>query len=394
MPGKPKPQFSYFVSHGNVSVTSRSPIWQQPLPVNRSLSPAAGDRPPSYGDYFTAVRTFLENTGGEFVSHAIQERSEPETKPVKIRRIRVNLEKHGEFYHPAHLQVLTGHQEISFVLNVAVSETGIRHIMDEYRCLQKLNSEFDHSFLPRVYGIGEVTAAGNRRIRMFLGQWFEDYHEFHLTRSSSDNKSRIAVWLPRNNRFFLSLEQSRELYRQAARILAYYYDVETFLHISAWHHAAGDFIVRVNAAGLDVKLITVRRYTPLLTNVESLENTESPELILQALLIFFLKLSIRTRLDRLDGVGDMVWAEPASVGPTLAGFAEGLALKPPVRALPDTIERCFRYYLSVCSRQDLYDLIDAVAKSYHPDTAEHRLLRRNIDEHVETLSGAISTLCR
>jgi hypothetical protein len=337
-----------------------------------------------------AVRTFLENTGGELISRALRERSGPETKPVPIRSIRVNLEKHGEFYHPAHLQVLTEHQEISFVLNVAVSETGIRHIMDEYLCLQKLNSEFDHSFLPRVYGIGEVTAAGNRRISMFLGQWFEDYHEFHLTRSLSDDKNQIAVWHPRNNRFFLSLEQSRELYRQVAGILAYYYDVETFLHISAWHHAAGDFIVRVDAAGLDVKLITVRRYTPLLTDLESLESTgRSPELILQALLIFFLNLSIRTRLDRLDGVGHMVWADPATVGPTLAGFAEGLALKPPVRGLPDSIERCFRYYLSVCTREDLYDLINAVTKVYNPDTAEHRLLRRNIDEHVETLSGAI-----
>jgi len=105
-------------------------------------------------------------------------------------------------------------------------------------------------------------------------------------------------------------------------------------------------------------------------------------------------LSIHTRLDRLDGVGDMVWAEPAIVGPTLAGFVQGLALKPPVRALPATIERCFRYYLSMCTRRDLYDLIDAVAKIYHPDTAEHRLFHRNIDEHVETLSSAISTLCR
>jgi hypothetical protein len=388
--GPGKPQFSYFVSLGNVSVTRRSPIWQHPLPLDRSLSTAGGDPTLSYGEYFTAVRAFLENTGCELISRAIGEHIVPEMKPVQIRKIRIGLEKHGEFYHPAHLQVLTQRRKISFVLNVAVSETGIRHIRDEYHYLQKLNNEFIHSFLPRVYGIGEITSAGNRKISMFLGQWFEDYHEFHLTRNPSNDSSQIAVWHPRKNRYFLSFEQSQELYRQVARILAYYYNAETFSQIFPWHHAAGDFIIRVENARLDAKLITVRRYTSLLTNLQTLQSqAESPELILQALLIFFLSLSIRTRLDRLDGVGDIVWADPAVVWPTLTGFMEGLALQPPVPLLPDTIERCFRYYLSVCTRQDLADLVNAVVNVYDPDTPEYSVLKQRTPEHVESLSGAI-----
>ena len=388
MPGKP--QFSYFVSHGNVSVTRRSPIWEHPLPLDRSLSTAGGDLTLSYGEYFETVRAFLENTGCELISRTIGERIGPEMKPVQIRKIRIGLEKHGEFYHPARLQVLTERGKISFVLNVAVSDTGIRHIRDEYQYLQKLNNEFIHSFLPQVYGIGEITSADNRKISMFLGQWFENYHEFHLTRSPWDDSNQIAVWHPRHNRFFLSFDQSQELYRQVARILAYYYNVETFSQIFPWHHAAGDFIIKIDNAGLDAKLITVRRYTPLLTNRQALESTAgSPELILQALLIFFLSLSIRTRLDRLDGVGDIVWADPSVVGPTLTGFMEGLALKPPVQILPDTIERCFRYYLSACTRQDLYDLVTAVINVYDPDTPGHSVLKQNVPEHVETLSGVI-----
>ena len=385
-----KPQFFFFVSHGNVPVTHSSPIWQHGLPLDRSLSPAKGNLTLTYGEYFTAVRTFLENTGREFIARAIQERIGSQTKPVQIREIRVNLEKHGEFYHPAHLQVLTRQRGISFVLNVAVSETGIRHIRDEFGCLQKLNNEFEHSFLPRVYGIGDVATTGNRRISMFLGQWFADHHEFHLARNPADGQIQIAVWHPRNSRMFLSFMQSQELYRQVARILAYYYDAETFSHIFPWHHAAGDFVVRLNKADLDAKLITVRRYAPLITNREALQDTvASPEAILQALLIFFLSLSIRTRLDRLDGVGDMVWADSSSVGSSLAGFMEGLGLKPPVRMLPDTIERCFCYYLSVCTRQDLYELINAVANAHNPAAAEHRVLTQHIHEHVEDLSAAI-----
>jgi hypothetical protein len=388
--GPAKPQFSYFVSHGNVSVTRHSPIWQHPLPLDRSLSPAGGAPTLSYGEYFTAVRAFLENTGCELIYRAIGERIEPEMKPVQIREIRIGLEKHGEFYHPAHLQVLTQRRKISFVLNVAVSDTGIRHIRDEYEYLQKLNKEFIPSFLPQVYGIGDITSAGNRKISMFLGQWFEDYHEFHLTRNPSDHSHQIAVWHARNNRFLLSFEQSQELYRQVARILAYYYNAETFSQIFPWHHAAGDFVIRIENGRLDAKLITVRRYTPLLTNRQTLESTAgSPELTLQALLIFFLSLSIRTRLDRLDGVGEIVWADPSVVGPTLTGFMEGLALKPPVQMLPDTIERCFRYYLSVCTRQDLYDLVTAVVNVSDPDTPGHRVLKQHVPEHVETLGGVI-----
>ena len=64
-------------------------------------------------------------------------------------------------------------------------------------------------------------------------------------------------------------------------------------------------------------------------------------------------------------------------------------LKPPVQMLPDTIERCFRYYLSACTRQDLYDLVTAVINVYDPDTPGHSVLKQNVPEHVETLSGVI-----
>ena len=63
--------------------------------------------------------------------------------------------------------------------------------------------------------------------------------------------------------------------------------------------------------------------------------------MLQALLIFFLNLSIRMRLDRYDGVGDIVWADGLVVQSTLDGFFEGLALKPSVASMPDSIDKCF-----------------------------------------------------
>jgi hypothetical protein len=384
------PRFSYFISPLETPVTQNSAVWQQPLPLSRNLSGKNGEISISHGEYFCAVRTFLENDGDEVICRALTRRLQQNVKPQDIREIRICLEKHGESYHPARLEVLAGHQKIPFVLNVAVSETGIMTIKKEYHCLTKLNDEFPLCFLPEVYGFGEVESEENRKIRMFLGHWLEGYNEFHVSRDPSDKKNKILVWDDIHNRFYLSLEQSAELYRQAAGILTYYYNAESFEQIFSWHHGAGDFVVKIDTADLDMKLISVRGYAPLFTNLTHLENGEKDvELILQALLIFFLNLSIRMRLDRYDGVGDIIWADQPAVQSTLAGFFDGLALKPSVASMPDSIERCFRYYLSVCTKENLYDLSKAVVKRFNRHAPEVRVVKQHLKEHVEELNRVI-----
>lgn len=225
---------------------------------------------------------------------------------------------------------------------------------------------------------------------MFLGQWFEGYNEFHIARDPSDNAEKIIVWDDAGSRFFLSAEQHSELYRQAARILAYYYNAETFEQIFAWHHAAGDFIVRIENGLVDLKLITVRRYAPLIQNLNHPENSvKGPEMILQALLLFFLGLSIRMRLDRLDGVGDITWADSRAVPATLEGFFEGLALKPRTPELPDAIDQCFGYYLSLCSQQDLFELTAAVVDTFNPMFPETPIVKQHLAEHAASLHRSI-----
>jgi hypothetical protein len=384
------PRFSYFISPLETPVTQNSAVWQQPLPLSRNLSGKNGEISISHGEYFCAVRTFLENNGDEVICRALTRRLQQNVKPQDIREIRICLEKHGEFYHPARLEVLAGHQKIPFVLNVAVSETGIMTIKKEYHCITKLNDEFPLCFLPEVYGFGEVGSGANGKICMFLGHWFEGYNEFHVSRDPSDKKNKILVWDDIHDRFYLSLEQSADLYRQAAGILTYYYNVESFEQISPWHHGAGDFVVKIDTADLDMKLISVRGYAPFFTNLTHLENGEKDvELILQALLIFFLNLSIRMRLDRYDGVGDIIWADQPAVQSTLAGFFDGLALKPSVASMPDSIERCFRYYLSVCTKENLYDLSKAVVKRFNRRAPEVRVVKQHLKEHVEELSRVI-----
>jgi hypothetical protein len=384
------PQFSYFIAPAETPVTQNSAVWRQPLPMSRHFSGENAATCLHHGEYFHALRTFFQNDGCGIICRVLTRRLEQNLKPQDIREIQIHLEKHGEFYHPARIEVLALHQKIAFVLNVAVSETGIEAIKKEFQCITKLNDEFPLCFLPEVYGFGEVESAADRKIRLFLGRWFEGYHEFHVSRDPSDKKNKILVWDDRLSRFYLSLEQSADLYRQAARILTYYYNVESFEQIFSWHHGAGDFIVKIDDADLDLKLISARGYAPFFTNSDSLENSEKDvELILQALLMFFLNLCLRMRLDRYDGIGDIVWADGLALQSTRAGFFEGLALKPPVASMPDSLDNCFRYYLSVCTEEDLYELSEAVIKTFNRRAPEMRVIKQHLKEHVEELNRVI-----
>jgi len=382
----PKPRFSYYLYNAATPVSDDDTVWQQPLPLSRHLSGKKDESSISYADYFGAVRTFFENRGLEIISRAATQTLQQTVTPEDIHEIRIRLEKHGEFYHPARVEVPVGQQSIFLVLNVAVSATGLRTINEEYRSLNRLNDGFPLSFLPQVYGFGEVVTAGNRKLSMFLGQWFQGYNEFHLSKDLSDNSEKISVWDEAGSRFFLATEQQAEVYRQAAKILAYYYNVETFEQIFAWHHAAGDFVVRLDNNVVDLKLITVRRYVPLIQNPNHAENSvKGPEIILQALLLFLLGLSIRMRLDRLDGVGDITWASSRVVPAILEGFLEGLSLKPQIPEMPEAIDQCFGYYLSVCSREDLVELTAAVVNKFDPRSAETPIVKQNLKEHVDSL---------
>jgi hypothetical protein len=87
-------------------------------------------------------------------------------------------------------------------------------------------------------------------------------------------------------------------------------------------------------------------------------------------LIFLLNLSIRTRLDRLDGTGEMAWSDPVAVEATVAGMLAGLAEKPPPFELPLPFTQLFRRYLANCSAEDLLDLCNGIAATYPPEAPE------------------------
>ncbi len=344
------PNFVFFMYQLEAAVDKNSSEWDAFLPMNRKASLSSV----SYGTYFLAVRDFLEK---QF----------PQADSISIR-----IQKHGEFYHPARVNVLINGKSSCFVVNAAVSDIGKHCIQREYDLLQQLHALVSPSYIPQVFAIG-TSVQDNLEIPMFLGEWFEDYHEFHLSRQTN-GKIGIQVWDTENGYYFLSEDQSVSLYYQMAKILTSYYNPATFEQIFSWHHAAGDFIVKRNNDNiLSRKLITVRAY---LSPIEA-EDADA-ETGLEALLAFIINLSIRMRLDRYDGIGEMAWAEDMSVDATVQGFGDALTVKE------------FGKYLSLWTEQELADMTNAVVASYNPSSHETALIEKHLPSHISKLYKALS----
>jgi len=383
------PAFKYFLSNKKNPVQKDTRIWNTLLPVNRQQRSNDSGICVSYGDYFTAARYFLEKDRSEIITRAVSQQMHQEVTSQEIQEINIFLEKHGEFYHPARIETILYGTVIPFVLNVAISDSGKHCIQREYCLLKQLDENFPFSFLPKVFGQGCVSVTGDE-IGMFLGEWFHGFNEFHISLDPADEKHKILVWDHEHGNYFLTDDQATNLYRHAASILTRYYNVKTYEHIFSWHHAAGDFVLKCENNRIDLKLITVRQYRPLFENDSGSEDKRpDADIILEALLVFFLNLAIRMRLDRLNGVGEIVWSDDIAVKGTLKGFFEGLTLKPQISEFDKPLAYCFQKHLLSCSRAELIDLNRSIAQTYHSQAPEVPVINQHLTQHVEDLYYAI-----
>lgn len=373
-------------------IETDSKIWLRPLPVNRDPLSAgkvfAADRPVCHRDYFLCARKFLEDNRYDKLLRAIAAGFRCEIAAEDIDEVRICLVKHGAFYHPARVDVMLGEKVFSFVLNVAITASGKACMNTEYQVLKRLNRTFERSDLPAVYGCAKIVAeTGGHEIGMFLAQWFGGFCEFHISRDPSDAKYKIRVWDAENGNVFLSREQARSLYRQAARILTRYYHFSSFEHIFSWHHAAGDFVLSRNNDQIEIKLISVRNYIPLFDDPE-------PDLskMMHALLVFFLSLSIRMRLDRLDGTGPIVWADDVAVEGTLEGFLRGLDSNDSMPDLAEPFSKIFQRFTGDLSRTQLAGLLEHIAKTTPLQSPEAAVIQKHLESHAGKLYSCLKIL--
>ena len=256
----------------------------------------------TYGRYFDALESFIARDG-----HAVLQRAG--VAPEQVVSLCLRAEKHGALYHPASLTIVGPAEERKLCLNVATTPMAMACLEQEGALLAGLRGQYAAEFLPCPYAAGEVDGLG-----ILLEEWFTGFHEWHQT-----GAGRVRLWDFDAGERELSRDEALAIYRQAARILTRYFDPETGACIGPWHHAAGDFVARVDAAGVAVRLITVRGHRSSRAFAEA-----GPMASRLAALSFFTNMSLRLRLDRVDGVGEPVLADTAVAAEAVAGFAQGL----------------------------------------------------------------------
>jgi hypothetical protein len=418
-----QPAFEYRVGQPAETIGVDSPQWAEPLPAERrDFLPGPGGRGPkprvTYGDYFVASSHFLgHNLNGllDRIARASEAGEVPASKNraiaiqrTKVQRITIHLVKHGAFYHPARVTLhplgsLHGSRGAprlpELVLNVAVSAAGRQTIAGEYQALHKLWAVFGRQDIPAVYAYGTGAVAGKPGLNMFAGQWFCGFCEFHPSDARRNTVLQWVAW-DEDRRHALSHAHVRSIFRQAMRILTGYYNPLTCQAVLDWHPAAGDFVVKLGNDQAQVRLVTVRRYAPLFNLVAGdPPDTQSdgqpdsqPDIqdVLQALLIFLIGTSLRMRLDRLDGVGQAVWAGDQVVGPLWQGFKQGLSQMAATWRLPAGFEPAVVGYLADHGADDLLRVGRAILARHRGAADERALLADRLVSHITQLAACIA----
>ncbi len=379
--------FAFFISGEETCVFPDSRLWQLPLSGENTGFPgnSLSEHTNKYsgftiGDYFSASARFLSENDFSILKSGLEIVSNRSVQTDQICRITLFLEKHGAFYHPLKIQIgLTEHRIALFVLNGAVSKPGLLLVKKEYQLIDDLNKTHLKSYLPQVFGVDIIkTDKGN--IGFFLGEWFDGYKEFHVTKDHG--RRQIAIWESDGSRHHISETKACPIYQEISRILTYYYNIETFEQIFPWHHAAGDFVVKQERDEVLVKLITVRSYSPL--TEFSAEGKDKKTHILPSLLFFFLVLTFRIRLDRLNGTSRMVMLDKQIINSTIEGFLSALDEKSLNYDFGD-LRSVFIEFFRQFTLEQIMGLLENILESCHFAPSEIELIEENFKSHCNIL---------
>jgi hypothetical protein len=383
--GKDVPSDFYYSTPNGPAIFGQSQL-NEFLPANRSEALSGATFGITYGCYLTAIEHFLAEHEGD-LAQVIGKCSS--SNSVSAEKVEIIAEKHGSDYHPARVNIFCPDRKISFVVNVAVSERGKQRLLGDFLVLRKLAGYIRPSFVPEAYFSGNITVQSSDGLvlaEMFLAEWFDDSHEFHL-RKSNEGVPGVELWNFSQGCRTMSRIEEEEIYRQAAYILTWYYNPESFEEIFPWHHAAGDFVVRSNQSTIDVRLITVRQYASRLEIPEDAQ----PDPI-QPLLFFLANLTVRMRLDRFDGIGDVAFAGSHAVHACVQGFMDALQTKCAQDFCDPELIRDFICVVRELSPANLAEIFSCVVGAYHEDAPDVPIILANLPDHILAVYFALQEI--
>lgn len=355
-----------------------------PLPSG----PDGTDAPLYYAPYFEALHRFLRSDSFAPLLTALSGLLDRPVPLESVRKLRILSEKHGALYHVAHIEADVEDETCSLALNTASTPMQIALQEKETSLLQELHQRFGLPFLPRVFFSGEglyreSAEDATRPLAMFLAEWFEGYREFHLAVDPAETSPPIKIWGLEEGDKILTSSQAESLYEEASFILTSYLDTDSFRQIYPWHHAAGDFVVREQGGKLEVRLITARGYQSA-TDIEP----DSDEKWIP-IMHFFLNLTIRMRLDRYEGTGDLAWAGEEAVRGTVSGFLRSWENKEesdPSLPPKEAVLVLFKQF----SPEEWESFAELVLVDCMAEEEEIPFLHPRMKDHAETLSSILA----
>jgi len=359
--------------HGDIELSEKD--LRQPF----LLSPSEEHPFLTLADYFGSLQKFITQENGRvlhFVLDGTQSRED-------IDKIIIRSEKHGAFYHIASVSLTGTGWDKKFAVTTALSEPARLSLAEEIGILHEL-SDIAADFIPAIYCHDTVkweTESGTEEFLMVLGEWLNGYHEWHASEVPGKGEYKIQLWDYENGYRFLDEEETFALLRQAAYILTYYYDQASYRQIYPWHHGAGDFIAKCESGKTAVKLITARQYEPLV-DFDQYEDADN----LVAAIHFLLNLTLRMRLDRLDGVGEPVWLAANAVRAAIAGFFAALAASQKNDRLKVGSAEDFLAIMQSFTAPEILEMYASLLEIYaDEDQDDFNLIREKIGAHSENL---------
>jgi len=353
-------------------------LWSHPLEGKDR-----GSSSPSIGQFFESASAFIAREEYMGVRQGLHFYGINQGE-ANLSSIIISIEKHGAFYHPARVDVgLCSGETFPLVLNTAVSLHGIRVMDNEAAALTRLAREFPDVDLPRVFAAGKVQSDSGV-FAFFLAQWFDEYLEFHISWSPEGEGQHLVLWERDGGVIPLRSPDYFDIYGQAAEILTRLYNLETFEQVFPWHHAAGDFVVKPLDQGFDVRLITVRNYDSMVGGRDRGAELEIEE-VYRALLFFFVNLSLRVRLDRMDGIGEFCLVDERVVPHIITGFFRGLESKGICGMIGSGLCRSFLDFAAGFDSSELAEVLYLTLAASNQGAPEMDLLKKNLAAHATLL---------
>ncbi|MGD9818474.1 MAG: hypothetical protein AB7V04_07210, partial [Desulfomonilaceae bacterium] len=343
--------------------------------IERPGSGKKSNKPVSYPEYLRFIKDFLEERWddvAEIIGHRLC------NSKATIDEIEITAEKSGSDYHPASIRFLTADETVKFVANIALTGRGRSRLKQDFLCMEYLYREFPEKFVPQPFLISsaeEFTEANKTdSMVMFLAEWLEDFHEFHATEVGNEEKTSVVLWDTTGGSRILSTGESEEIYRWVAFILSRYFDLRDYREVFPWHHAAGDFVAKVGKE-IAVKLVTVRQYEARIQSEDDLDFDPN-----ETALLFLCNLTIRNRLDRLDGIGELVWISRNNLRSTVDGFFQALELRESIGEIQPGFATTLKL---MCQNLDLVSwthLFGTTLASFNPEAPDYEHIEHNLPQ--------------